>query len=32
MKFGGMGHEDTKRSMRLFAAEVMPRVREVLAG
>ena len=31
MKFGGMGHEETKRSMRLFATEVMPRVREGLA-
>ncbi len=31
MKFGGMSHEETKRSMRLFAAEVMPRVRAGLA-
>ena len=31
MKFGGMSHEETKRSMRLFAAEVMPRVRQGLA-
>ncbi|MCP4223278.1 MAG: LLM class flavin-dependent oxidoreductase [Actinomycetia bacterium] len=30
MKFGGMSHEDTMRSMRLFAQEVMPRVREKL--
>ena len=28
MKFGGMTHEDTMRSMRLFANEVMPRVNE----
>jgi len=31
MKFGGMSHEDTMRSMRLFATEVMPRVKQRLA-
>ena len=30
MKFGGMNHEDTKRSMRLFAEEVIPRVNDRL--
>ncbi|MDP6688824.1 MAG: LLM class flavin-dependent oxidoreductase [Alphaproteobacteria bacterium] len=30
MKFGGMNHEDTMRSMKLFASEVMPRVKEKL--
>lgn len=32
MKFGGMGHEETMRSMKLFAKEVMPRVREKMAA
>ena len=31
MRFGGLSHEQTLRSMRLFAAEVMPRVRDGLA-
>ncbi|MBT3536040.1 MAG: LLM class flavin-dependent oxidoreductase [Rhodospirillaceae bacterium] len=31
MKFGGMSHEDTMRSMRLFATEVMPRVNDKMA-
>lgn len=31
MRFGGLGHEQTMRSMKLFAGEVMPRVREGLA-
>ncbi len=31
MRFGGLSHEQTMRSMRLFAAEVMPRVRDGLA-
>ncbi|MCP3913296.1 MAG: LLM class flavin-dependent oxidoreductase [Actinomycetia bacterium] len=30
MKFGGLSHEETMRSMRLFAEEVMPRVKERL--
>jgi alkanesulfonate monooxygenase SsuD/methylene tetrahydromethanopterin reductase-like flavin-dependent oxidoreductase (luciferase family) len=30
MKFGGMSHEDTMASMRLFAKEVMPQVKERL--
>ena len=30
MKFGGMNHEDTMRSMRLFAQEVIPRVNDRL--
>lgn len=30
MKFGGMSHEDTMRSMRLFASDVMPQVKERL--
>ena len=30
MKFGGLKHDDAMRSMELFAAEVMPRVRDEL--
>ncbi len=30
MKFGGLKHDDAMRSMKLFAAEVMPRVRDEL--
>lgn len=32
MKFGGMSHEQAMRSMELFAKEVIPRVREAMAG
>ncbi len=31
MRFGGLSHDQTMRSMRLFAEEVMPRVRDDLA-
>jgi hypothetical protein len=31
MRFGGLSHEKTMRSMKLFASEVMPKVRERLA-
>jgi alkanesulfonate monooxygenase SsuD/methylene tetrahydromethanopterin reductase-like flavin-dependent oxidoreductase (luciferase family) len=31
MRFGGLSHDQTMRSMRLFAEEVMPRVRAGLA-
>ena len=30
MKFGGLAHDDALRSMKLFAKEVMPRVRDAL--
>jgi len=32
MRFGGLSHAQTRRSMTLFAKEVMPRVREALAA